>query len=433
MTSHVRATRRELLPAAFGLAISLVVAACGSSTATPSPAPATVPAATAGPSASPSPGPPRASLLPVPTTVLGTIGPAPAGLTDATAATLTATLDSVRTSNRLPGISAAVVFPDGSVWSGQSGQAVISDGTAVGADTLFSVGSITKTFVAALATRLVARGTIGLDDPVSKYVPYVPNGDNISIRQLLNHTSGIRDLFDSFSAQILADPAATWTAQQVMAGLGNPYFAPGRGYHYSNTNYLVLGAAIEAATGKSMPALLRSEFLDPLGLGHTFYQVGETPSYPEAHGYMKPAASPRDNSAGAMIPFTAEITAVGAAGALVSNASDLARWASALYGGRVVDLASLASIVDVSPSLAFRAAPSFPYGFGFEETTVAGQTAWGHRGHLDGFWSAMWYLPDSRFAVVVLTNADWADPVSAASVLITAARGAAATPSPAAS
>jgi len=399
------------------------LAACGTSAPTPSPAATTAATPTAAISVSPSASqPPSAnptfSIVPVPTSRFATPGPASPTLDATTDAALQQALDAIRTSGRYPGVSAAILYPDGSIWTGQSGMAILSSKTPVTADTLFSVGSISKTFVSALAGRLAARGTISLDDPLSKYVPTFPNAANISLRELLNHTSGIKDLFANLSPAILSHPSQVWTADQVLAGVGTPYFSPGTNYHYSNTNYVLLGMAIERATGQPLATLIRSEFLTPLGLDHTFYQVTEQTTDPEAHAYWTPASAPLDKWPGqTMIPFTAEVTAAGPAGAYVSNATDLARWANALYGGVVLDQATLASMVDISPTMAMKAKPSFPYGLGFEETTVAGQLAWGHRGHLDGFWSAMEYLPASHVTIVVLTNAEWADPVGAAATL----------------
>jgi D-alanyl-D-alanine carboxypeptidase len=410
--------------------MAVALAGCGSSTASivPTPATATPTAAataTARASATASPSPTiqaaAVSLLPVPLSQFATVAPAGATLDEASTAALQAALDGIRSARSYPGMSAAVMFPDGTLWTGASGLAVRSSKTAATVDTLFSVGSITKTFVAALVCRLAAAGTIGLDDPLSKYVPDFPNAANISLRRLLNHTSGIRDLFSSLGAKIVASPARVWTPQEVLAGIGSPYFAPGKGYRYSNTDFVLLGLVIEKATGKTVAAAIRSDLLEPLGLAHTYFQVTETPSGPVAHGYIGRASAPVDRSAGAMIPFTAEVTAAGASGAYVSTAADLARWATALYSGNILDLATLSSMTDVSPSLPYR--PPWPYGLGFEETTVAGQTAWGHRGHLDGFWSSMWYLPDAHVTVVVLTNAEWADPVAAASALVSTALG----------
>jgi D-alanyl-D-alanine carboxypeptidase len=432
---------RSLLPAlAAAFLILTVVAACGSSgpTATPPDGPMTPPpptiAATATPQATPSAVP---SIVAIPTSAYGAPTTPPIQLDDATAASLQKTVTTLQTSKLFPGLSVAVAFPDGRVWAGQSGNALISPKTLVTADTLFSFGSISKTFVAALAGRLAQRGTIGLDDPLSKYVPTFYQAADITVRELLNHTSGVMDLFavPGMGAAILADPTRVWTPEQVLAKVGRSRyaFAPGKGYKYSNTDYVLLGVAIEKATGQTVASLVRSEFLDPLGLTHTFLQTEETVHGPLAHGYMTPASAPRDNSAGAMLPFTAEATVVGPAGGYVSTPTDLARWGSALYGGQILDEATLASMVDISQTSPFR--PTWVYGLGMEETTIAGQIAWGHRGHLDGFWSSMWYLPAYGVTIVVVANAEWCDPVAItaalAKVILPAAPAPSTAPSPA--
>jgi len=426
-------TRRARIAAAFSLLVlaAVAVTACGGSAAT-APAASSVatsmatlaPTATPSPTASPSPSPsptvePAAvSLLPVPDSRFSTAAPV-ATLTDKATAALEAALTKIRGLNNYPGVSAAVMFPDGSVWTGVAGYAVRSSKVAVTPDTLFSIGSITKTFVAAAVLRLANAGTVGLDDPLAKYVPTFPNAAAITVRMLLNHTSGVHDLFDSLGPRLLASPAAAWSVDQVLAGIGRPYFTPGHGYHYSNTDYVLLGLVIEKATGKTVAAFIRSDLLDPLGLTHTFYQVTEKPVGQLAHGYKGKATAFTDVSAGSMIPFTAEATAVGSAGAYVSTASDIARWAAALYDGNVLDLADLSAMSDVWQTARYK--PSWPYGLGFEETGLAGYTAWGHRGNLDGFWSAMWYLPDAHVSIVVLVNAGWADVMAASSALATAA------------
>ena len=376
------------------------------------------------PSATPSPldpgatATPNISIVPVPTSQLAAPVAYAAHLDAATAKALQTALSGIRSSGKYPGVSAAVVFPDGTMWKGIAGQAILSPAAALTPDTLMSIGSISKTFVAALVGRLVQDGTMGLDDPLSKYVPDFTNAAKISIRQLLDHTSGIRDLFKvkSIVSAFTTNPGATWTADKVLAQIGPQLYAPGSHYYYSNTDYVLLGKAVEKATGKSLATLIRSDFLTPLGMTHTYLQTQEKATGPEAYGYMKKGSSV-SNHAGTMLPFTAEASAAGPAGAFVSTASDLAIWANAIYGGYVLDEAFLASMVDISPSLAFTVKPRFPYGLGLEETTVAGQVAWGHRGHLDGFWCAMEYLPAYHVTVVVLTNANWADPVAATSAL----------------
>jgi D-alanyl-D-alanine carboxypeptidase len=428
-------TKRPRALAAILLA--LVVGACGSSstavvpTRTSSPSPSVTASVAASPTASPTTTAPPSQLpilAPIPVSVLAPAATASKiHLDDATAAALQKALDSARSSRRVPGLQAAVVFPDGSIWTGQSGVAVRSPSTAVTQDTLFAVGSISKTFTAALALRLAGRGTIGLDDPISKWVPSYPNAANITVRQLLSHTSGLQDLFTArgMADAILAQPHRIWTADQVLDRIGKPYFAPGKGWRYSNTNYLLLGVVIEKATGKTVAEQVRTEFLEPLGLERTFLQTEEKPTGALSHGYKGTASRPVDVSAGAtLIPFESEVTVCGPAGAYASTAGDIARWSAALYGGAVLDDASLAAMADVSISTRFKARP---YGLGFEQRALSGRATWGHLGALDGYTASMKYLPDLRVTIVVLANSGWASPASASASLLSALLATAAT------
>jgi D-alanyl-D-alanine carboxypeptidase len=408
--------------AALAILAAAIVAACGNGSPTPSPSATPVATPTASPIPTASPTPALASIVPVPTSRLAAPSEPAAHLDDATARALQAALDGVRSGDFYPGMSAAIVFPDGSTWTGVSGTAVLSSATKVTPDTLFAVASISKTFLAALVCRLAEAGTIGLDDHLDKYVPDYPNAANITIRELLNHTSGIPDLFQDLGPAIAAHPTATWTPQQVLAGIASkPWCAPGKCYHYSNTDYVLLGLVVETATGQTLAKLVRDDFLTPLGLSHTFLQTEEPVEGPEAHGYLGTGSNPVDDTAGTMIPYTSEVTAVGAAGAYVSTAQDLAIWGNALYGGDVLDQASLSDMVDISSTQPYRARSVFGYsvtgGLGMEETTVAGHLAWGHLGSLDGFLSELAYFPDYRVTVVVLINANWANPLSATSAL----------------
>jgi D-alanyl-D-alanine carboxypeptidase len=316
-----------------------------------------------------------------------------------------------------------VILADGSTWIGQSGVGVLASKAPLGADTLFSVGSISKTFTGALALRLAERGVISLNDRLSRWVPSFPNAARITLRELLNHTSGLRDMFEPAIYKFIgANHSATWTPQQVLARIGAPYFAPGKGYHYSSTNYILLGLALEKAGGKSLASMIRTEFLDPLGLTHTFLQGEEQISGTLAHGYLGPPSAPKDVSVGqAMLPYVSVATAAGAAGGFVSTPGDIARWASALYGGQLLNKASMTAMYDLSASRPYH--PTYLYGLAVEQLPVAGHLAWGHRGHLDGFWSTMAYLPDTHLTVVVTMNADWPDPLRTVGVIVKAALG----------
>jgi D-alanyl-D-alanine carboxypeptidase len=245
-------------------------------------------------------------------------------------------------------------------------------------NTPFAVGSITKTFVAALILRLAKEGRLGLDDPVVRWLPTAPVDPAVTVRQLLDHTSGVHDFFSNK----LIDPALAgnkrrvWTPALDLRYVKDPYFVPGGGWHYSNTNYVLLGLiAQKASGGTSVPAQLRARFIDPLRLLSVSYQGAEPPRAAIAHAYTfgtaGVAARPIDQGDGsAIVPFTSVTTAAGAAGALAASSWDLARWARALYRGRVLAPDSLGAMLDVSRSVPFR--PVYPYGLGVQQLTIGG-------------------------------------------------------------
>jgi D-alanyl-D-alanine carboxypeptidase len=414
----LRASARSIAVAVY----FAVAAACGSSTPSVT-APAT-PSAVVAPTDSPTSPPtlaPTPTATPTETPAPPTPSAAPNTPVDAqTAAKLQTTLDALRSRYRFPGIAVAVILPDGSSWSGRSGVGVLSTKVPLAADTLFSVASISKTFTAALALRLAERGVVSLDDPLSRWVPSFPNAAKISLRELLNHTSGISDFFEPAAYKwIDANHKATWTPAQVLARIGRPYFAPGKGYRYSSTNYILLGMALEKATGEPLAATIRTEFLEPLGLSDTFLQGEEQIPNTLAHGYLSPLTAPKDVSVGQpMIPYVSVATAAGASGGFVSTAADIARWGAALYGGRVLEPASLTAMTDFSASQPYH--PTYLYGLGVERLPVAGRIAWGHRGHLDGFWSTMAYFPDTHLTVAMTVNADWPNPLNTLGAMVTA-------------
>src|ERR1043166_2877748 len=141
------------------------------------------------------------------------------------------------------------------------------------ADTHFRIASNTKTMTAAVIVLLAQEGKLGLDDPVSKYVPGVPDGDKITITELLNMRSGLYSYDDDpeFWAMLERDPTKVWTPDEVLAIAFKhpPYFPPGTGYHYSNTNYALLGLIAETADGKPLAQIMHDRLFGPLGLKNT--------------------------------------------------------------------------------------------------------------------------------------------------------------------
>ena len=430
-----RAVRRPLFAIAFVLAagVGWVVLAPGltlpgdriAAAAPAAPSGGEQPAA-AGASASSSPAPsgqpasPTPSGTPAPSaTPIATPTPTPTPLPvtiEEKRAALSATLLRLRETYGIPGISAAMTFPDGTTWIAKAGFADVARHRVVTPTTEFAAGSISKTFTSALILRLAEEGRLSLDASVRTYLPNLAIGSAITVRQLLDHTSGLDDFFShaAIDKALLARPTRVWTAADSLRYMGRPYFQPGAGWHYSNANYLVLGMVAEAVGGAPLATQLRQRFFDPLGLRHTVYQWVEKPRGPIAHGYRFTSPNPRqkgiDVSDGtAVIPFTSVVTASGGAGSIATSATDLVRWARALYGGNVLQPASLAAMVD-DAAVTTALKSSVPYGLGVQVVTIDGRQAWGHSGRLLGFRAVMRWLPAEGIAVAVMTNQSRTDP-----------------------
>ncbi len=313
---------------------------------------------------------------------------------------LHAVLDRAQEQRGIPGIAASVGFADGSRWAGGAGLADIAGGDEATPATRFAIGSITKTFVTALIMQLAEEAELTLDDRLARFLPDYPDASVITLRQLLSHRSGIYNYFENpaYNRQVFSQPKKAWSQQEILAFVRKPYFKPGTGYHYSNTNFVLLGLVAEAVTGQPLAKEIRRRFLDPLDLRDTHFQGEEPlPGSGAALGYLLLRGGHQGLHDGSrIVPNTSAATVAWAAGAMSSTVGDMARWATALYGGAVLAPESLAAMLEFQPRDA--------YGLG---TRLAGfelQRAWGHTGSLRGFTSAMWYLPDVQMTVAVSTN-----------------------------
>jgi len=387
--------------------------------------------------ADPTPGPTRNQTIPegpapTPFSIRSVVGSHAANHASGVAATriaLTDRLDSLREAYGLPGVSAAILFADGSMWRGSSGFADVEAGRPVTRDTQFAIASISKTFLAARILKLIEAGEVGLDVPVSTYLPDLALDDAITVRRLLDHTSGLHDYFydPDIDEALLADRERVWTTDDVLGYVGKPYFKPGKGWQYSNTNYVILGMLAERVTDEPLAEQFRTEFLEPLGLDHTHYQGAEDPLGPLARAYRFNGPDldlpPIPLSDGTdVVPFTSVVTAAGSAGSLASTAEDLVTWAKALYHGDVLTSRSrLAMVADVQVTAPFE--PSIPYGLGVQAATVDGRPTLGHSGRLLGSRTVVRWLPEERIAIAVLTNQSRADPNLLVRALIRVALG----------
>jgi D-alanyl-D-alanine carboxypeptidase len=320
-------------------------------------------------------------------------------------------LDAWRESFEIPGAVLAIDAPDLETLILVSGVSDFDAEVSLSPQDRFRIGSTTKTFVAAVVLQLAQEGLLKLDNSISAYVPDFPDAENITIRHLLSHRSGIFDFefIPGLVEKALQDPTKVWTWQEIIAAVvaQEPYFAPGAGYKYSSTNFTLLGVIVEAVTGNSLDYEMRRRLFEPLGLTNTFLAGSEEVPEGVIHGYgTLPDGTNFDI---ARLPNTAFDTATWATGSMVSNAGDLVRWAKALYGGKgeVVDGKILDEMLTFEAS--FGPAPSVLYGLGvFRYETLTGK-ALGHTGTWFGFSSRMMYFPDLDVTLVVLVNQHFMD------------------------
>lgn len=345
------------------------------------------------------------------------MGPDSAGIVDR----LQAALDTGRTAMAAPGIVASVLFPDGRQWTGVAGVADLASGRQLSPATPFPVASVSKTFLAAEILALVDEGRLGLDDAVAPLLPGtlvggLPIDPLITVRMLLDHTSGLRDFLVSpeLDRAVRADPTATWSPEQSLAYAGRPVAPPGKGYHYANTNFVLVGLLAERLTGRPLAEEYRARFFGPLGLASASYQGVEPPTaeLPTAYRFssLQLDAVPVDVTDGSAIrPFTAVTTTAGAAGAIAASAPDLARWVRALYTGYVVPTRLVRQMVDDAARTA-ALDPPYPYGLGVQVLPIDGRTSYGHSGRLVGARSLVRWFPAEGVAIAIVTNQSRFDP-----------------------
>jgi D-alanyl-D-alanine carboxypeptidase len=278
----------------------------------------------------------------------------------------------------------------------RSGYGNLKPRTPMRAGDRFRVGSITKSFVATVALQLVGERTLALTDTVERWLPgVVPDGERISVRQLLNHTSGLFDYGGdrTFVTEAFRHPLKAWTPRKIVAiaTAHKPRFAPGAGWSYSDTNYYVLGLIVEAATKHSLASELRHRIFAPLRLHATSFPSGPRIAGRFAHGYFL----------GPLQDVTIGSPSVQwAAGALVSNADDLARFYRALLDGRLLRPNLLRAMETVvTPG------PGFSYGLGLLKLRQPCGALWGHTGGSPGYIANALNSKNGNRQVVVLVNA----------------------------
>jgi D-alanyl-D-alanine carboxypeptidase len=315
-----------------------------------------------------------------------------------------------RSQTGAPGVSVAIIWPGGRIWKGAVGEADAALHVPLTTDTAFAYASVTKTFTAALVLQLVDEGRLSLDDRAAELLPDEGLHPAMTVRDLLDHTSGLNDIFrvTGIEPALNKDIHRVWTEDDALAFGRSDRVPPGTFWRYSNTGYIYLGKILETVTGQSWASLVRERLLDPLRLGHAFVQGAEAPRSPLARGHRLTGSGSATKAQplggrDPLVPFTSVVTAAGAAGAVAGTAEDAARWAEALYGGHVLQPATLeAAIADVQRTAVHH--PRISYGLGVQVVRYGNQVTWGHSGTFTGFKLGIRWLPDQHVAIAVLTN-----------------------------
>ncbi|WP_432826954.1 serine hydrolase domain-containing protein [Dactylosporangium sp. CA-092794] len=307
----------------------------------------------------------------------------------------------------------------------RSGYGDVAARTPVPWNAKFRVGSYTKTFVSATLLQLVGEGRLSLDDRVERWLPGVVRGNGndgraITVRQLLQHTSGLPDYVQGMpwlfnQADFEANRYRTVTADEAvrLAMAFPPNFPPGTSWSYSNTNYALAGMIIERVTGHTWQQEVRARIIRPLGL-HDTYTPDTSPVIPPPHavGYERfpgPGATPEDPQYGEPIDAT-ELNPSwgGAAGAIISTPDDGNRFLRALLSGRVLKPAQLAEMrrtVPTNPEFQ-QNWPGARYGLGLMWIPNSCGGSWSHGGDIHGFRTRNGATPDGSRSVMVTINSD---------------------------
>ncbi|WP_031157844.1 serine hydrolase domain-containing protein [Streptosporangium roseum] len=304
-------------------------------------------------------------------------------------------------------------------WFGSAGVADTETGRKRQQHEQFRIGSATKAFTATVVLELAAEHKLSLDDTVDKWLPGLVKGNGydgreITIRQLLNHTSGIFNYGNDKEFFATGQGAAwfehrydTHTPEQlVKVALANPsYFEPGKGFGYSNTNYFLAAMIVEKATGRTYGEELTQRIFRPLGLAGTYLPGGEA-KIREAHPVhystlFSPDANPKIYDATEMNQSFAW-----AAGGIVSTTSDLNRFFGALLGGRLLPPAQQGEMFTTVATQNW--IPDTRYGLGvFSQKLSCGVTVWGNAGATYGSWAYAMGSRDGKHMVISQVNGDW--------------------------
>jgi D-alanyl-D-alanine carboxypeptidase len=333
----------------------------------------------------------------------------------ALAARLQRLLDATVADGYVPGAVLAVHVPGYEPWAGASGIANRETDQPMEPTANIRIGSLSKMFTAIVVLQLAEEGSIDLDAPIATWLPdEVSDGDVITVRHLLQHTSGLYDYLEDkqLMNRVYRDPERIWTPHELVEYAAEfPSGNLGR-WDYSSTNYVILGMLVEQVTGRTLAQEVRERIIDPLGLKQTFSTPDEPIQGDLAHGYTNTVDQ-----------TDAPMTFVFGTGNIVSTAGDLQQFIGALVAGQLLKPDTQAMVYQFVSGRGQYKMPALEYGLGLmrnqlpvgpgpddQERPAAASTVLGHIGGYGGFRSAVWIAPESGITVALAVNQTGVDP-----------------------
>ncbi len=336
--------------------------------------------------------------------------PAAAQVGNATAASRSAAVDSIMAElipAGAPGAAVVVVHNGAVVHQKGYGLANVETKAPITPATTFDLASVSKQFTAMAIMMLVERGKLGYDYPLTKFFPEFPAyASKITVRHLLNHTSGLPDYMSIFRKRppgVSAEPSSR-EAVTMLAQIPEPRFSPGEKWEYSNSGYVVLGQIAEKAAGVPLPAFMKANIFDPLGMTTTMLADENNPKVANRAVSYAPDGAGFKN-----IDYT-PLNRIYGDGNVNTSVEDLVKWDQALYSDRLVKQTTLAQAFTAAR---LNSGALTDYGFGWTIGNVNGLRVLSHGGSWVGFRTSITRVPSERFTVIVLSNVATFNPTAA--------------------
>lgn len=319
-------------------------------------------------------------------------------------------LDSLRMASNFPGLSVSIIDKDYKITSITSGFSDVEKQIPLSTKHLLMQGSVGKTYVAAIAVMLIKDGKLNLDEKVSVYLSryawysQIPNASSITVRQIMNHSSGVMryEFKPDFINDLNAMPTKTWKPEELLKYVFDEKasFPAGQGWEYSDTNYILLGMIIEQLTGKKYYELLREKILEPFKLINTkptdkALLPGIAQGYAGRDNEFNLSEKVINDNGSFVINPQFEWTG----GGIYSTTEDLAKWGTLLYEGKVIDTALL-----LKDAVTAKLGRDTKYGLGVIIRTTQQGIAYGHSGFFPGYLTELYYFPDKKLCIAMQGN-----------------------------